>query len=144
MFKHLAKSEFMPSNKDAGILVLRVFTSLSLFLKHGVEKIFTFGEMSKVFSDPLHIGHAPSLVLAMLSDSICSLLILVGFGTRWACAYSFCVIAVAWGWRHNFLFFGAHGAGDHGELIVLYLAALLAVFVAGPGRYSVDAILCDD
>lgn len=36
-------------------------------------------------------------------------------------------------------FFG-HGA-DHGELMVLYLGALLTLVVCGGGRLSVDTIL---
>ena len=45
-------------------------------------------------------------------------------------------IFVAWSMVHHFLFFG-RGA-DHGEAIVLYLGAYLALAMAGPGRYSID------
>jgi len=64
-----------------------------------------------------------------------------GLTTRWASLLAFVNIFVAWAFVHHFLFFG-HDA-DHGEIIVLYLAGLLAIFVAGPGRYSVDSHLKD-
>jgi hypothetical protein len=41
-----------------------------------------------------------------------------------------------WATRHHFAFFGK--PGEHGELIVLYLGVILALLLAGPGRYSVD------
>lgn len=130
---------FIPSSTDAGLLVLRVAACLSLFLKHGAEKLFTFSQMAAHFPDPLHIGSTPSLLFAMLGDGICSLLIVAGFATRWAALLSFINIFAAWSLVHHFVFFGQQGG--HGELIVLYLASLLAIFIAGPGLFSVDALI---
>jgi len=96
--------------------------------------------MAQVFFDPLHIGHVPSLIIATVSDGICSLLILFGMATRWACIYVFCNVFVAWALCHHFIFWGRM-VGDHGELIVLYLIFLIGIFIAGPGNYSVDALL---
>jgi putative oxidoreductase len=138
MLRRIANLDFLPSSLDAGVLFLRVSICLNLFIKHGYEKIFTFSQMAPTFSDPLHIGSTPSLICAMLSDSICSLLILFGLATRWACVWSFAVIFVAWSIRFHFMYFGRMKA-DHGELSVLYLVALIAIFIAGPGRYSIDA-----
>ncbi len=67
------------------------------------------------------------------------MLVLLGLGTRWASAAAFINILVAWVFVHHFLFFG-RGA-DHGELIVLFLAAFGCLFFTGAGRYSVDAVL---
>ncbi|HEX5233803.1 MAG TPA: hypothetical protein VFW25_00590 [Silvibacterium sp.] len=39
---------------------------------------------------------------------------------------------------HHFEFFG-HGA-DHGEVIVLYLGAMMALALTGPGKFSVDEL----
>lgn len=122
-----------------GLLLLRLTAMVPLFLKHGIEKIFTFSAMAAHFPDPLHIGTVPSLVAAMISDSICTVLMIFGLATRWAAAIAFVNIFVAWAFVHHFLFFG-HEA-DHGELIVIYLAVTLTLFIAGPGRYSVDAVV---
>jgi putative oxidoreductase len=131
---------FLGTDTNRGLLILRVLTCLCLFMKHGYEKIFTFSEMAQFFFDPLHIGHVPSLIIATISDGLCSFLVLFGFATRWACIYMFCNIFVAWALSHHFIFWGRM-VGDHGELIVLYLIFLIGIFVAGPGTYSVDAWL---
>lgn len=143
MLNRIIKFSFVPRSADAGLLVLRVLMGLTLFIKHGYEKIFNFHQMAPTFSDPAHLGPTNSLIFAMISDGICSLLIVFGFATRWACIYSFCVIFTAWSLRYHFLFLGRM-VGDHGELMVLFLTGLAAIFVAGPGRYSVDALLKDD
>ncbi len=129
---------FLPSSTDYGLFVLRAIVCLSLFLKHGTEKLFGFSQMSAHFPNFLHLGIF-GLVFATLSDGICSLLIIFGLATRWASLICFINIFAAWALAHHFIFFG-RGA-DHGELIVLYLAAFLAIFIAGPGRYSLDALL---
>lgn len=124
---------------DWGLLVLRVWFGLSLFLKHGLEKPMHFAQMSQHFPNPLHIGPVPSLIFALISDAICSILVLLGLGTRWAALWSFVNIFVAWSFVHHFQFFG-RGA-DHGEAIVLYLGGFLALAIMGPGRFSLDCIL---
>jgi putative oxidoreductase len=129
---------FLPSCTDAGLFVLRVIAGMSLFLKHGTEKLFGFSQMSAHFPNLLHLG-VFGLVFATLGDGICSLLIVFGLATRWASLICFINIFAAWALVHHFLFFGR--GSDHGELIVLYLAAFLAIFIAGPGRLSVDAML---
>ena len=130
---------FIPSSTDAGLLILRVTVCLSLFLKHGTEKLFGFSHMAAHFPDPLHVGAMTGLLFATLGDGICTLLIIVGLATRWASLISFLNIFAAWSLVHHFVFFGR--GSDHGELIVLYLAALLAIFIAGPGRFSIDAAM---
>ena len=139
MFKRLLLMKQVPLNADFARLCLRLVCFLTLFVKHGTEKIFTFGAMAQHFPDPLHIGSVPSLVCAMIGDSICSLLLVVGLATRWAALISFINISVAWAFVHHFALLGKNN--DHGELIVLYLGALLMLFFGGAGRYSVDALL---
>ena len=129
----------MPTHPNFARLCLRVVCFLTLFLKHGTEKIFTFGAMSAHFADPLHIGSVTSLTIAMIGDSICSLLIIIGLATRWAALISFLNIFVAWAFVHHFALLGK--GNDHGELIVLYLGACLMLFFGGAGKYSVDALI---
>jgi putative oxidoreductase len=136
--KRFITLSFLPSSTDSGLFVLRLIVCLSLFLKHGTEKLFGFSQMSAHFPNILHLG-VFGLVFATLGDSICSLLIIIGLATRWSSLICLVNIFAAWAFVHHFLFFG-QGA-DHGELIVLYLAAFLAIFIAGPGRFSMDALL---
>lgn len=135
--KKLITFGLLPASADRGLLVLRVVAGLSLFLKHGTEKLLGFAQMSAHFPNLLHLGIF-GLVFATLSDGICSLLIVVGLATRWASLVCFINIFAAWALVHHFLFFGR--GSDHGELVVLYLAAFLTIFIAGPGRLSLDAV----
>jgi putative oxidoreductase len=139
MLRNILLMKSFPANKDLGLLALRLGGALPLLLKHGLEKVFTFSAMAAHFPDPLHIGAIPSLLFAMLSDAICSVLVLVGLATRWAALVCFTNIFVAWAFVHHFQFFGR--AGGHGELIVLYLAIMLTLFLSGAGKYSVDGLL---
>jgi len=139
MFRRLLLFKFFPAKTDSGLLVLRLIAGLSLFLKHGTEKLFGFSQMTAHLPGPPKIGMILLLLFATLSDGICSLLVILGLATRWAALIIFINILGAWAVFHHFLFFGRQA--DHGELIVLYLAASLALFLAGPGKHSVDAWL---
>jgi putative oxidoreductase len=74
------------------------------------------------------------MIFAMTSDAICSVLIGLGLATRWACTIIAINLTVA------FLF--VHHAKLHGpgELAWLYLWAAVMLFLAGPGRYSIDGV----
>jgi len=138
MLKRLLFQPFQPRT-DFGLLILRVVAFTPLFLKHGTEKLFRFQHMAQHFPNPLHIGAAPSLTFALISDAICSVLLFLGLATRWAALITFVNIFVAWAFVHHFVLFGPQG--DHGEVIVLYLAAAATLFFAGAGRFSVDRLI---
>jgi putative oxidoreductase len=139
MFKKRLLSKYYSTNADCGLLALRLSTGLPLFMRHGTEKIFRFHMMAAHFPDPLHIGAVPSLIFAMISDAICSVLLILGLATRWAALIIFINLAVAWSLVHHFVLFGPEGG--HGELIILYLGAMLTLILAGGGKYSIDGRL---
>jgi putative oxidoreductase len=121
------------STTDFGLLVLRVCLGTSLFLKHGVEKITHFSHMAARFPDPVHIGAHASLVIALISDAICSLLVAVGLGTRVAAFIIVANLGVAFYFVHHLAF-----RTEHGELILIYMAGFLALIFTGAGNFSLD------
>ena len=125
---------FLPSSYDFALLVLRVWLGLDLFFRHGVEKITHFSQMSAHFPDPVHIGPRLSLAYALLSDGICSLLVVLGLATRFAALIIVINLSVAFTLVHHFATSGPRS----GELPLVFLGGFLAVLIAGPGRYSVD------
>jgi len=130
-------------NPDMGILALRVFVLGALFLKHGTPKLFHFHEElmweNVGYPSVFHLGSVNTLLIAAFADGICTVLALVGLATRWAVAFTFCSLAVGWGVVHGFAFSGQEGR--IAETISLYMVACLAIFLLGPGRYSIDGMI---
>jgi putative oxidoreductase len=132
--KKILQLGFLPASVDLGLLILRGWLGISLFIMHGIEKLFHFHDMLMMpFPDPLHIGSGTGLVFATLSDGICSLLVLFGFFTRFAAAIIVINLLVVFIFLHGFSFHQ-----DHGQLVYVYLGGYLAILASGAGKYSLD------
>ena len=117
---------------DLGLLILRL-TGAGLILTHGVPKLSRlFAEGPIEFGDPIGIGAGPSLFLAVFAEFLCAVLVLIGFKTRWASIPIIITMAVA--------AFIVHAADPFGnkEKALLFLGIFLAIFLLGPGKYSID------
>lgn len=124
---------------ELGIGILRIGTGVTLFLRHGWEKQpMHWAQYMAHFPDPIHIGSRPSFLIAFVADFVCAFLLALGLATRWVALFCFANLTVAWVLVHRFAFIGRGSAGEHGELVVLYLVALLALVFAGPGTPSID------
>lgn len=121
------------SGTDIGLLLLRVISGLTLFIKHGVEKLTNHAHMASHFPDPVHIGRHPSFLVAMVSDAICSLLVALGLGTRVAAFIILMNLGVALYFVHHLAF-----RTDHGEMILAYMAGFVTLVFTGAGRFSLD------
>lgn len=133
---------FVPERAQVGLAVLRVWTGATLFLRHGWEKRPAhWAQFMAHFPNPVGVGSHASFLVAFVSDFVCGILLIIGLGTRWAAAYCFANVFVAWAFVHHFAFLGKGPGSDHGEVIVLYLGALLTLVIAGPGAACVDRVL---
>jgi putative oxidoreductase len=121
---------------SVGLLVLRA-AALSLFLKHGLEKLTGYSRMVEHFPDPLHVGAHAGLAFALLSDGICSVLVTIGLATRPASAIILFNLLVAFLFVHHAAYF----TDGHVELVVVYIIVFAALLFTGPGRFSVDSYL---
>ena len=133
--KALATSRTTAAGVSAGLLALRFFAGLSLFLKHGLEKLTGYSTMVQHFPDPIHIGAHAGLAFALLIDGICSLLVILGLLTRPAAVIILINLLTAFFFVHH----AALISNGHVELVWVYIGAFLAVLLAGPGRFSIDA-----
>ena len=133
---------FVPERPQLALALLRVWTGATLFLRHGWEKQPAhWAPFMAHFPNPIGIGSHPSFLIAFVSDFVCSILLMIGLGTRWAALFSLANIFVALAFIHHFAFLGKGPGTDHGELMVLYIGALLVIVIAGPGAASLDRLL---
>lgn len=117
------------------LLVLRLIFG-TLLLVHGIQKIMAYGTLSASFPDPIGLGSRLSLNLAIFAEFVCSLGIIFGFLFRLSLIPVIVTMTVAG-------FVALKGAPwVQRELPVSYLLVMLLLMVSGPGRYSLDTIVC--
>lgn len=122
-------------NTDIALLLLRLGVS-GMMLTHGIPKLIRlFGSGLIQFGDPIGIGVEASLTLTVFSEVICSVLILVGLGTRLASIPLIITMAVAF-----FIVHAAH-AFERKELALFYLIVYVVLLLTGSGKYSLDHYL---
>ncbi len=104
-------------------------------LTHGYSKLQKLMAGDMQFADPLGLGQEVSLVLAVFAEFLCSLLVMLGFGTRLAVIPLIVTMAVA--------AFITHGADPFGrkELALFYLVAYVVLLLSGSGKFSVDRLI---
>ena len=133
-FLHL---NFLPRSADLALLLLRVWHGAALLLLHGWGKLSGFSSMAGKFPDPFGIGSTPSLALAVVGETVCTTLIILGFFTRVAALGSAITMATAFWYAHG----GRLTGTNNGELAFVFLGVFVALFIAGAGKYSLDAKL---
>jgi len=132
--KKIFTLRFIPVNIDAALLLLRVWLGIGVFLRHGIEKITGFSKMAEHFPDPIGIGPSASLSFALVSDAICSILVIIGLATRLSASIIIINLLVAFGFLFKFAI-----DKPHSELAFVYLGGFVSILLAGPGKYSVES-----
>jgi putative oxidoreductase len=131
-FLHL---NFLPRSSDTALLLLRIWHGGALLVLHGWGKLASFSSMAPNFVDPFGIGKTPSLALAVFGEVVCSALLILGLFTRVAALGCAITMATAFWFAH-----GARLTGQNsGEMAFLLLGVYLALFIAGAGKFSLDA-----
>lgn len=130
----ILRLSFIPVSSDLALVALRIWLGLSMLLLHGWGKLQGFSEMSRAFPDPLGIGPAASLGLAIFAEFACSALLIVGFLTRFAALALAITMGVAFFLQHGSVLSGP----GNGELAFIYLAGFTVIFIAGGGRFAFE------
>ena len=131
----ILKSGFSTSQVDVALLILRIGVA-GLMLTHGLPKLqmlFAGGEIQF----PGMFGLSPLLTvsLAVFAEVVCSLLLLVGLGTRVATIPLIITMLIA------VFMFHANDPFASKELGLLYLLVYLPLLLLGGGKYSVERML---
>ena len=120
---------------DFGLLFLRMSAGLFIVFGHGWGKLMNFGTMSTQFPDPIGLGSTVSLVLVVFAEVFCGLAFALGLVTRFSALplIIFMLVGAA--------IFHADDPWQKKEFALLYLIPFVTVFLAGPGKYSLDRII---
>jgi putative oxidoreductase len=117
-------------------LALRVYVARVFFFS-GLTKLHDWNITLALFQNEYHVPLLPPAVAAVMGTSAelgLPVLLLTGFGTRFAAAALFVFNIVA---AISYPDLSAAGLKDH----VLWGALLLVLFFYGPGKLSVDHLL---
>ena len=119
-------------NVDIGLLIFRLAIS-TLMLTHGIPKLIKFFGSEEIgFADPLGFGEITTFTLAVFAEFVCSVLVILGLGTRLAVLPLIATMAVA-----ALIVHVPDGFGRQ-ELPLLYLTGWVLLFFTGAGKYSLD------
>ncbi|MFS4455597.1 DoxX family protein [Maribacter sp. 2304DJ31-5] len=120
-----------PLLKDIGLAFFRIGFS-AMMLTHGFPKFQNLISGNFEFGNPLGIGEAPSLFLAVIGEFVCPILIILGYKTRWAAIPTAVTMLVAVLMVHAQDPFGTK------EKAFMYLVAFTTIALLGPGKFSID------
>lgn len=120
---------------DVGLLVLRLGVGSFMMFGHGWGKLSSFAEKADTWADPLGIGPTLSLSLAIFAEFFCSLGLITGTATRLAAIPLLTTMLVAAGIVH------ANDPWAKQEFALLFAWTFITLIFAGPGKFSVDALI---
>jgi putative oxidoreductase len=119
-------------SNSLGLLVLRLGVGGIMLTAHGWGKLVSYPTLLDRFPDPIGLGPGVSLTLAVFAEVFCSLLIVLGLGTRFAAVPLLITMLVA--------AFVVHGDDPWAkkELALLYAIPFLTLIFTGGGRFALE------
>lgn len=133
--KRLFNTNFNHEAVHFMLLVLRIGIA-SFMMVHGYQKLGFLTAGGEIqFGDPIGVGDAASLYLAVFAEFFCSIFLLLGFATRLATIPLIITMLVAVCIVH------APDGFDKKELGLHYLLVYVFLLVSGPGKYSIDQLI---
>ena len=120
---------------DVGLLFLRLSVGGTMLLSHGLPKLMKWGDLSGSFADPIGVGSAASLALAIGAEVGASALIMLGLATRLA--------AIPLGFTMLIAMFVIHADDPWSkkEFAFMYLIPCVTLMLTGGGRFAIDTKL---
>ena len=117
---------------NIALLVLRVVFAGSMLYGHGLSKLNKLIEGDLGFANPIGIGEAPTLVLAVFAEFLAPIFIIIGYKTKFFSFFPAATMFVA--------AFIVHMGDPFGKIekALLFLAVFVILMMTGSGKYSVD------
>lgn len=118
------------------LLSLRIFLG-GLLMWHGLQKFMNYEVLAAgAFPDLIGLGATVSVGLAIFAELFCSMAFVAGFLYRLSMIPMMVTMFVAF-------FFAHSGSVAVGELAFIYLVVFVLMYIAGPGRYSLDRVIAE-
>lgn len=117
------------------LLILRVTFGTLMIANHGYKKLAGFDTLKHKFMSFMGLSPTLSLSLAIFAEFFCAVLLILGLFTRFAALALAVTMFVAFSIAHKAELFG------DGEMAAIYLATFVALFLTGPGRFSIDNLI---
>lgn len=135
MLKNLFNPGMYTREVNLALLFLRVSIGI-LMLTHGTGKFIALLDGGPIeFADPIGIGPAASLALAVFAEFICSLLLIFGVATRFTIIPLIITMLVAGFIVH------ADDVFHVKEKAFLFLTVFITIAIAGAGKISADNLI---
>tara|TARA_B110000003_G_scaffold38968_2_gene35712 strand:+ start:2521 stop:2892 length:372 start_codon:yes stop_codon:yes gene_type:complete len=117
---------------NIALLVLRVVFAGSMLYGHGLSKLNKLIEGDLGFANPIGIGEAPTLVLAVFAEFLAPIFIIIGYRTKFFSFFPAATMFVA--------AFIVHLGDPFGKIekALLFLAVFVILMMTGSGKYSID------
>ena len=117
---------------NIALLVLRVVFAGSMLYGHGLSKLNKLIEGDLGFANPIGIGEAPTLVLAVFAEFLAPIFIIIGYRTKFFSFFPAATMFIA--------AFIVHLGDPFGKIekALLFLAVFVILMMTGSGKYSID------
>ncbi len=119
----------MSTMTNFGLLFLRLSAAGLMLGGHGWGKLIGYSEYSDKFPDPLGIGPGASMAAAIFAEVFCSILVILGIGTRLA------VIPLVFTMLVAVLLVHADDPFQKKEFAMVYAIPFVTLFFTGGGRF---------
>jgi len=133
--KRLLSIKYSAGAFSAAMFFLRLSLGF-LMMAHGYDKLLRFSSIHTTFLNFMGIGSTFSLTLVIFAEFFCSLFLILGLFTRISVIPLIITMCVALFQVHHGDVFGK------GETDTLFLTGYFVLLFLGPGRVSVDSMIC--
>ncbi|MHA6280478.1 DoxX family protein [Salinimicrobium sp. CAU 1759] len=130
--KNIYRTNLSLSQVDLGLALLRIGAG-GLMLTHGSPKLLKlFSNDEIAFADPFGFGMGITLTFAVFAEFICSILVILGLGTRLAVIPLIITMITAAFIIH------ASDPFQRKEMSLIYLLIFVVLLITGAGKHSLD------
>jgi putative oxidoreductase len=132
--RKLLSTNYSSGAFNTAILLLRLVAA-GLMLKHGYDKLTDFDGTVQHMPTLFGMSQKVCAILVIFAEFFCSLFLIIGLFSRFACIPLIITMIVALVKVHHNDFLG------EGQMAALFLGCYVVILLVGPGKISVDSMI---